>query len=128
MALHANAVTKDCAARVGAGGVDSDDADSFVPFAVVRREAIDECALASAGSASDSSEIGCSSLRKQNFKERFGVRRVILNGGDSAGNGTDLAGADLFRLFFNGQRHFDPGELPMNQQSAASGYYFFPRS
>src|SRR5215471_20047878 len=51
--LHADAIAENGPSCVRAGGIDRYDADALVLFAVVRGEAIDEGALAGAGSAGD---------------------------------------------------------------------------
>ena len=68
MALHADAIAENGAAGVRAGGIDGDDSDFLAGFAIVSGEAVDERAFAGAGSASDSGEIGRSSVWKKKLE------------------------------------------------------------
>src|SRR5580765_634778 len=124
--LHANSIAEDSASGVGTGGIDSDDADGFFVFAMVRGKAIDEGAFASARSTGNAREIGGTRLRKKNLEERLGFRRVIFYGSDGARDGANFAGADLLRPGLNGQRHFCPASL--RSAETAFRYYFFPSS
>ena len=51
MLLHANAVAENCAAGIGTGGIDRDNADGVFLFAIMFRQLIDERAFAGAGGA-----------------------------------------------------------------------------
>ena len=102
VALHADTIAEDCAAGVGTGGIYGDDTDAFVLLAVLGGDAIDQCAFSRAGCTGDSGEIGGTSLREKNFQQRLGLRGMIFNSSDSAGDGAGFSGADLLRPFLDG--------------------------
>src|SRR5579859_3641741 len=105
VALHADAIAENGATGVGACGIDRDHADGLLRFAVVSGEAIDKSALACAGSAGDAGKIRCAGMREKILQERFGIGRVVFDGGDGPRDGADFAGADLLRPGFNWRGH-----------------------
>src|SRR6266849_6454935 len=65
-------------------------------------DAIAQCAFPRAGCTGDSGEIGGTSLREKNFQQRLGLRGMIFNSSDSAGDGAGFSGADLLGPFLDG--------------------------
>ncbi len=66
--LHTDAVAQNRAARVRAGGIDRDDADGTILFAIVPRQLIDQRALSGARRASEPNDAGLPLCGKMAFK------------------------------------------------------------
>jgi len=64
MALHANAVAEDCTPGVGTGGIDRDDADAVLLFAIILRQLIDQRAFAGAGCARKANGLRFAGMRE----------------------------------------------------------------
>jgi len=95
MTLHADAVAQNRASGVRAGGIDRDDSDSAIFFAVKLRKLIDQRALAPTRRTSESDGARVATVSKEGFKQVKPTRAVVLDGRNSAGEGAGIAGAKL---------------------------------
>ena len=102
MPLHTDAIAQNCAPGIGAGGIDGNDADLLLLGAVMRGQPIHQGAFAGARRASDASEIGLASPRKQNAQQLFRFLLMIFDGGNSTREGADVSGADAPGPLLNG--------------------------
>src|SRR6202158_6291855 len=105
MSLHTDAIAENSAAGEGTGRIHGDDAHGFIALAVVSGETIDESAFARSGSAGDPGKMRLSGVREKAAQDVLGFGRVIFDGGDGAGNGTNVAGADAVRPVDNFRGH-----------------------
>src|SRR5262249_11451861 len=77
--LHADAVAEDGATGVGAGGIDGDDADFLVPFAIELGELVHQRALARARRPGNADGQGASGVREKLLEQFDPARRMVLN-------------------------------------------------
>ena len=70
VALHANAIAEDRAARERRGRIDADHADALALRAVVRDQRIDDGGLARARVAGDADDVALAGVREQRLQRR----------------------------------------------------------
>ena len=61
---------------------------------ILARELIDQRAFAGSGGAGESDDAGVAGVRKKSFEQIGPSGRVVLDGGDGAGEGAGIAGAE----------------------------------
>ena len=105
MILHANAIPQNRSARIRAGGIDRDDPDRTILFAIVLGQLIDQRALARPRRSGQAENSRVARLRKQGFQQLRPPRRSILHSGDGAGQSPRIAAAQALKpgLKFRGQ-------------------------
>ena len=97
MVLHADAITENCATGIRTAGIDGDDSDGAVFFAIVLRQLVDQRALARARRAGQADGSCASGMRKERFEQIDPARRVVLNRRDRTGERTGIAGTELVK-------------------------------
>ena len=90
--LHPDAVAEECAAGVGAGGVDGDDADGVAAAALFAGECADDGAFAGAGGAGDTDDSGVAGARVESADGFEAGGGAVFHVGDSAGKGAAISG------------------------------------
>ncbi len=91
MLLHADAVAQNRSACVRAGGIDSNDADRAVFFAVMPRQLVDQSALAGAGSAGHTQNARVAGVGEKSFQQIGPSGSAILDRTDDTGQRTRIA-------------------------------------
>ena len=84
MILHADAIAQNRSSRVRAGGIDGNDSDRSIFFAIVFCQLIDQRALACAGRAGHTENPSCASLGKESFQQISPSRPAIFHRADGA--------------------------------------------
>jgi hypothetical protein len=102
MALHADSVAQNRAARVGASGVDGKNSYSSILFSIVPGKLIDQRALPCPGSArySDNSRFAC--VGEESFEEFLPADRTVLDRSNGARKRARIAGAEMFDRCLDG--------------------------
>src|ERR1700722_2831650 len=91
MALHADAVAENRAAREWTRRVHRDDADRLLLAAIMAGQAIYERALARARRAGDTDQIRIARVREHLAEDFFRFGRAIFNRGDGTRNRADVS-------------------------------------
>ena len=95
MVLHADAVAQNRPARVGARGIDSNDANGAAFLAVVARELVHQRALARARRAGESKDSRMSAMGKERLEQFRPSRGAVFDRADGTGQRASIAGANL---------------------------------
>jgi hypothetical protein len=95
MTLHTDAVAKDGAMGERAGGIDSDDSDSFIGLANRADHLIDKGAFPRTGRASNAYDQGTAGLRKERGDQGTAGRRLIFNQRGGACERAKITGKNL---------------------------------
>jgi hypothetical protein len=83
MALHADTISQDGSAGVGAGGINRNDADLFVLGTIGMGELIDESALTCSRGPGDADDPGLPGMREKALEQVVGL--MILDCGRGSG-------------------------------------------
>ncbi len=90
--LHAHAIAENRPASKRTGRIDGDDADGFAGLAGFGGEPIDERALARAGWAGDTNQVGAPGVRENVAYQAGGGLRFVFDQRDGAGHRSHVAG------------------------------------
>ena len=122
--LHANAVAKNRAAGVRAGGIDRDHTDGAIGLSQLGGQPIDEGALARPRRTGDADEIRAARLGEQSSDELGSAWRFVFNQGNRPRDRTRIAGKDAV-----GECELGRGAIGQAAaaQSQAVGFRWSPR-
>jgi len=95
MLLHPNAIPKDSAAGIGARGIDSNNSHRSIRLAIMPRQLIHQCALASTRRSRKPQNPCLPAIRKESLEQFRGASRAVFDGGYNPSQSADAAGAEL---------------------------------
>ena len=95
MSLHTDAVAQNRPARIGAGGIDSDDANLLSRSPVVGGEAIDQRAFPCPRGTCNANKMGSARRGKDLLQQFFGPWIMVFDRRDGAGDSADISRTDL---------------------------------